>query len=230
MKFDSSRLSKTNRVKIAIVEKNVLLCECIASAVRSSTEYQVREFTCVSDLREAFKEFEPDLIIVDDSFVNKKWCSRKNCNALSTECQRKLTCKIILMVGDIRRLQVKDLVNKGVKGLYPKSSNLTNLILSIKTVLAGKMYFGPEFGQKTTNDPGSTLTTRQFEPQLLFNQKERIFLETICAGKSKKDAAAILNVSIRTIERLRRTLNKKTQTRTFAELISFSMKNHLLSG
>jgi DNA-binding CsgD family transcriptional regulator len=61
----------------------------------------------------------------------------------------------------------------------------------------------------------------------LFNEREKIVLKMICDGKTTKEMAEELNLSIRTIEWHRINLLKKTQSTTISGLVLFAVRHNI---
>ena len=58
-------------------------------------------------------------------------------------------------------------------------------------------------------------------------KRERQIVELICTGKTNKEIANLLCLSVRTIEVHRNSINKKTNTKNVADLVVYAVKNGL---
>ena len=114
----------------------------------------------------------------------------------------------------------------GAMGYLPKSAASTELELAIATVLEGEKYVSPELSRRTFLDHAREsdtsrsvdLTPRQIE-----------VLRMIADGKSTKDIARALNISVKTVESHRAQLMDRLNIHDVAGLVRHAIKRGLVS-
>ena len=118
----------------------------------------------------------------------------------------------------------------GAKGYLLKDSAEGDLIEAIKSVTRGKTFFSPEITKMLAEDYVREISTRGIEDSYeLLTPREREILQLLAEGKSNKDIAGLLNLSLYTVETHRRNLQDKLNLHSFAELILYAVRKGVIS-
>jgi DNA-binding NarL/FixJ family response regulator len=116
---------------------------------------------------------------------------------------------------------VQGMIRAGAMGYVLKTCSLTELVMAIRIVAAGKMYLMPDVTNHVVTKyrlPGNGSTS----PDL--TQREREVLQLVAEGHSTKSIASHLNVSIKTVESHRWRLTQKLGLHNTAELTKYALK------
>ena len=171
------------------------------------------------------QELLPDLIIMDVTMPELN----------GIEATRQILAiapgiKVIALSMNSDSRFVLNMFRSGVSGYLLKECSQGELVKAIRTVIKEKTYLGPGIsdivikdfltGWQTTNDSAfSTLTP-----------KEREVLQLLAEGKSTKQIAETLYISIKTVESHRKQLMDKLEIRSVAELTKYAIREGLTSG
>jgi len=118
----------------------------------------------------------------------------------------------------------------GAKGYLLKDSAENDLIEAIRAVSEGKAFFSPEISKILVEDYVRDMRKRGAEDSYeLLTAREREILHLLAEGKSNKDIAASLNLSLYTVETHRRNLQDKLNLHSLAELILYAVRKGLIS-
>lgn len=118
----------------------------------------------------------------------------------------------------------------GARGYLVKDSAEGDLIEAIKVVHDGKAFFSPEVSKMLVEDYVREIRTRGVEDSYqLLTAREREILHLLAEGKSNKEIASLLNLSLFTIETHRRNLQEKLNLHSLAELILYAVRKGLIS-
>jgi DNA-binding NarL/FixJ family response regulator len=118
----------------------------------------------------------------------------------------------------------------GAKGYLLKDSAENDLIEAIRAVSAGKAFFSPEISKILVEDYVRDMRKRGAEDSYeLLTSREREILHLLAEGKSNKDIASSLNLSLYTVETHRRNLQDKLNLHSLAELILYAVRKGLIS-
>jgi len=121
-------------------------------------------------------------------------------------------------------------LNAGAKGYLLKDSAENDLIEAIKAVSQGKAFFSPEISKILAEDYVRELKKRGAEDSYeLLTSREREILQLLAEGKSNKDIATSLNLSLYTVETHRRNLQDKLNLHSLAELILYAVRKGIIS-
>ena len=118
----------------------------------------------------------------------------------------------------------------GAKGYLLKDSVEGDLIEAIKAVREGKTFFSPEVSKMLVEDYVREIKSRGFEDSYqLLTSREREILQLLAEGKTNKEIAGSLNLSVHTVESHRRNLQDKLNLHSFAELVLYAVRKRVIS-
>jgi DNA-binding NarL/FixJ family response regulator len=112
----------------------------------------------------------------------------------------------------------------GVRGYLLKSDAKEHLYAAVEAVAEGRSFFT---GSVSTRLLDSFLTSERTQPDLLTG-KERVVAQLIAEGKSNKESARILNLSIKTIETHRANTMNKLGISSTAALVRYTVRTKLI--
>lgn len=117
----------------------------------------------------------------------------------------------------------------GARGYLLKDSAEDDLIHAIHAVSEGKAFFSPEISKMLAEDFVREVRARGSEDSYeLLTSREREILHLLAEGKSNKDIAELLNLSVYTVESHRKNLQGKLNVHSLAELILYAVRKGLI--
>lgn len=118
----------------------------------------------------------------------------------------------------------------GARGYILKDGKEGELVDAIFAVAAGKAYFSPDVSRLLVDDYVRTLAQRGLEDSYeLLTPREREIFQLLAEGRSNKDIAAALNLSLYTVETHRGNLMQKLNLRSLPELILYAVRKGLIA-
>ena len=124
---------------------------------------------------------------------------------------------IVLTVHEAGEYAIRAL-REGAAGFLPKSAASTELEQAIQTVLDGEIYISPEMLKKTVI---KGTTKRELLDTLSPRQRE--VLRLIAEGRTTKQIAAELGISVKTVETHRAQLMERLNIRDVAGLVRYAI-------
>ncbi|HEY4088597.1 MAG TPA: response regulator transcription factor [Bryobacteraceae bacterium] len=128
--------------------------------------------------------------------------------------------KILFVTMQTERIYVEEAFRAGGMGYVLKQAAGAELLLAIQTVLAGARYLSPRIGvdlDKIEAHPPNRRTVGGL------TARQREVLQLVAEGKSMKEIAWILRISVRTVEFHKQSLFQDLGIRTTAELIRYAL-------
>ena len=114
--------------------------------------------------------------------------------------------KVLVFSAAIEAHYVHDAITAGVAGFVVKDASLETLAQALRTVADGKQFFGPEMAgvlrellQRSSSTSGRAK---------LLSHREREVLREIAQGRASKEIAAKFELSVFTVENIRRRIRK----------------------
>ncbi len=118
----------------------------------------------------------------------------------------------------------------GAKGYLLKDSAESDLIKAIEVLSKGKAFFSPEISKVLAEDYVREMNVRGAEDRYdLLTPREREILQLLIEGRSNKDIAGLLNLSLYTVETHRKNLQSKLNIHGFPELILYAVRRGIIS-
>ena len=127
---------------------------------------------------------------------------------------------IVLTVHEAGEYAIRAL-REGAAGFLPKSAASTELEQALKTVIGGEVYISPEMSRKTRIDVGKGTTKRELLDTLSPRQRE--VLRLIALGRTTKQIAQELGISVKTVETHRAQLMERLGIRDVAGLVRYAI-------
>lgn len=214
------------RIRVLLADDHQLM----RSGVRLMLEREA-DLTVVgeaSDGREAValeKTLRPDVVVMDIGMSNLNGIEAAR---LMTQERPELAVMILSMHAD--ETYVLQALRAGVRGYLLKDSAEADLIKAVHVVAGGKSFFSPAVSKVLLDDYVRKLKRHGTDdPYELLTPREREILQLIAEGKSNKDIANLLDLSVYTVESHRANLMEKLNLRGLPELILYAVRKGIIS-
>ena len=121
-------------------------------------------------------------------------------------------------------------LNAGAKGYLLKDSAEVDLVRAIRAVAGGKPFFSPEIAKTMLEDYRRYLQQRNLQDSYdLLTDREKEVLQLLAEGKSNKEVATLLDVSVYTVETHRTHLMQKLDLHNTAEIVLYAVRKKIIS-
>jgi DNA-binding NarL/FixJ family response regulator len=118
----------------------------------------------------------------------------------------------------------------GARAYLLKDSAEHDLIAAVIAVSEGKAFFSPAISKMLVEDYMRQMQERQIEDSYeLLTTREREVLQLLAEGRNNKEVAAILNLSLYTVETHRGNILQKLNLHSGAELILYAIRKGVIS-
>jgi DNA-binding NarL/FixJ family response regulator len=121
---------------------------------------------------------------------------------------------------------VLDALRAGVRGYVLKKQAAADLVRAIREVAGGRVYLSPGVGAAVVD----ALRTGGPAPAERLTPREREVLQLVAEGKTTKEIATILNVSVKTADSHRTRLMQKLDIHDVAGLTRCAIRLGLIQG
>jgi DNA-binding NarL/FixJ family response regulator len=176
----------------------------------------------------AFQELRPDLVLLDIGLplLNGIEAARQ-IKRISPDA------RILILTMQTDKIYVEEALRAGASGYVGKQSAANELVKAIRTVLLGRTYVSASIAARTGRAGWPVGATQSVGYHLTPRQRE--VLQLVAEGKSLKEIAHILHISVRTVEFHKTGIMEELGLHTTAELtamlaITVSLKSQGLNG
>ena len=170
------------------------------------------------------RQLKPDVVIMDISMpdMNGVEATRRICKEIPTT-------KIVVLSMHHKRQFVIDMLKAGVSGYILKTDVLDDQIRAVKAAAANEVYLSSKITGFVAHDYTSNLSASEQSASAVLTPREQEVLQLISEGKSTKESALHLNVSIKTIESTRRQIMQKLDIYNVADLTKYAINEGITS-
>jgi DNA-binding NarL/FixJ family response regulator len=119
---------------------------------------------------------------------------------------------------------VREILRAGAQGFLLKDANDQDLLAAVRAVGQGQGYISPSVSEAVLSDYRRHVT----DPIDLLTSREREVLQLIAEGKTNKEIAAVLNLSVYTVDAHRGRIMEKLNLHSTSEIVRFAMRNGLI--
>lgn len=138
---------------------------------------------------------------------------------------------LILSMHDSEDL-VRSVLGTGIKGFVLKSDAANSLVTAVEAVARHKPFFTSNISRILLDAylrdtvHADVAATRVEEP----TTREREIIQLLAEGKSNKEIADLLNVTVKTVETHRSNLMRKLHLHNLADVIRYAIRNRLVEA
>lgn len=119
---------------------------------------------------------------------------------------------------------VREVLRAGARGYLLKDSGAEDLVSAIRAVAKGESWLSPAVSNAVLDDYRRHVT----DPIDLLTSREREVLQMLAEGKTNKEIAAILNLSVYTVDAHRGRIMEKLNLHSINELVRFAVRKGLI--
>ncbi len=205
--------------QVLIVDDHPLIRQGMRSLLEKHGFTVVGEGVDGREATQLAQELEPDVAVLDLAMplLNGLDAARE----ITRTSRRTKTILVTIHTAD---QYVLEALKAGVRGYVLKSQATAELVQAIQEVMHGGRYLSPGISEAVvqaylakTDLPSDPLTPR-----------EREVLQLIAEGKTTKDIAGLLGVSIKTVESHRVRIMEKLDIRQTAGLVRYAIRRGLI--
>lgn len=208
-------------MKILIADDHVMIRNALAFLVNTQPDMDV--VADAADGHEAFMIVENspiDLVLMDISMPPGE-------NGLLTTKRLKETfpeVKVIILTMYDDHSYVREAMEANADGFILKTANDETLIKTIRKVYGGERYYDGYTEQEL-----SEITLEKEDPLYAsLSKREKEVLPLVALGYNNKQIAERLFISVKTVEVHKANIRKKLKLESYASLLQYSLKNHLI--
>jgi two-component system response regulator NreC len=170
------------------------------------------------------RELMPDLVIMDVSMPDMN----------GMEATRQIVAefpaaKVIALSMHSDTLFATEMLKSGASGYLLKDCAFEELARAIRTVMDGKTYLSPSISSVVVEDYLHRLSKTDFSNADVLTNREREVLQLLAEGKSTKQIALKLHISVKTVETHRRQIMEKLDIHSVAELTKYAIRKGFTS-
>ncbi len=209
-----------NKIRILLADDHKLVRQGFRLILVSQEDMDVVGETANGrEAVELAKTLKPDVVIMDVTMPELNGIE-------ATRRIREISPHIRVLALSVHRdsVYVREIIRAGAEGYLLKESADTDLLAAVRAVAEGQSYLSPEVQGAILKDYRKHVTN----PLDLLTSREREILQLIAEGKTNKDIASGLNLSVYTVDGHRTRIMEKLNLHSVGELVRFAIRNGLV--
>ena len=119
---------------------------------------------------------------------------------------------------------VREILRAGARGYLLKDAFDSDLVAAVRAVARGEGYLSPAVSDAVLTDYRKHVT----DPLDLLTSREREILQMLAEGKTNKEIATSLELSVYTVDAHRGRVMEKLNLHSIGELVRFAVRNGLI--
>jgi DNA-binding NarL/FixJ family response regulator len=180
------------------------------------------------DGREAVRmaeELSPDIVIMDIAMPNLN-----GIQATTQLVKKNPQIGVIILSMYSDETYLTRTLAAGAKGYLLKDSADQDLYRAVELVAQGKPYFSPAIADTLLEDYMRQLQQRGLQDSYdLLTEREKEILQLLAEGRTNKDVASLLNLSINTVETHRTRIMQKLGLHSTADIVLYAVRKRIIS-
>lgn len=213
--------------QILIADDHEIVRHGVRNLISSVADYECcAEAITGRDAVRLAEELQPDVAVLD--------ISMPELNGIEAARQILKVCPatkiLIFTVHDAERL-VYEVFNAGAHGYILKSDAGRHLLSAIESVLAGRHYFSSRVSEVLFESfQKKDLPHVAAEDASKPTSREREIIQLLAEGRSNKEVASALGISVKTAETHRAAIMRKLGLHSIGELVRYAIRNHIIEA
>jgi DNA-binding NarL/FixJ family response regulator len=207
--------------------------EVVRTGLRALLEEQpgwevVAEAVDGRDAVEKASKFKPDAVVIDIAMPSLNGLEAVR-QILKAVPQAKV---LVLTMYDSDPL-IQQVLQAGARGYLLKSDAGRDLVSAIDALRRNKTFFTPKVSQMVLDgylDKNPKEKQADNEESLRLTSRQREIVQLLAEGKSSKEVAAVLGLSVKTAETHRANIMRKLDCHSVTELVRYAIRNHIIAA
>ena len=206
-----------NPYRIVLADDHSLFRQGLKSILEGEGDFEVvDEAGDGLELIALMDRVKPDLIILDISMPNLR-----GIDTIPEIKRIHPEVKILIVTMHKDKEYLFQAISRGADGYFLKKDAGNELFSAIEKIRKGKVYVPPILSESLDQYWDDI---REKTPKTILTNREREVLSLIAGGKSNKEIADILYISVHTVERHRANLTEKLNLKRTADLVKYAIE------
>lgn len=214
-----------HKIKCLLVDDHTLVRQGIRQLLDRETDLEVvGEAACAEEGVTKTRELRPDIVLMDVAMPGLS----------SFEAVRQIRkhspgSKVLFLTMYDDEEYVVECMEAGAAGYILKDAPIQQLITAVRDVYRGEKYLSPQVLSKMIDvfqgerlKPNTKLRVSRLTP------RERHVVKLLAEGRSAKEIATLLELSVRTVESHRFNLMHKLNVHNRAQLVAYAVRKKII--
>jgi DNA-binding NarL/FixJ family response regulator len=210
----------TKKIRILLADDHAVVRQGFRMILAAEQDFEiVGEAANGKEAVELAERLQPDVVVMDVAMPELNGIEATRRLAESAPRTRVLA---LSMHKD--SAYVREILRAGARGYLLKDAFDRDLLMAVRAVAAGDGYLSPSVSDAVLSDYRKHVT----DPIDLLSSREREVLQMLAEGRSNKEIATLLKLSVYTVDAHRGRIMEKLNLHSIGELVRFAVRSGLV--
>jgi DNA-binding NarL/FixJ family response regulator len=216
-------------LRVLVADDHEIVRKGLRSILEEQPGWQVAGEACDGrQTVEKAKALKPDVSVVDVSMpgLNGLEATRQ---MLKNDAESKV---LILTMHESDPL-IREVLDAGARGYLLKSDASRDLVNAVEAIRLNKTYFTARVAQMVLDgylDKKPKVATDTELPASRLTPRQREIVQLLAEGKSSKEVAVALGLSVKTAETHRANIMRRLDCHSVSELVRYAIRNNIIQA
>lgn len=207
-------------LRIVLADDHVVMREGLKSLVNAQPDMQVvGEADTGRAALERARELRPDVVVMD--------ISMPELNGIQATERLRAACpnvKVLGLTAHEEKGYLRQLLKAGASGCVVKRVAVEELVLALRMVAAGGVYFDPSLVEEVICGYTGKRKPRGMTQNNNLTEREEEVLRLVAWGYTNKEVANYLRISVRTVETHKVNLMEKLDFKSRTDIVRYALR------
>ena len=212
-------------LRILIVDDHAVVRRGVRSLLESEEGFEITgEATTGREAVDMARRLQPDVVVMDLSLPELN-----GLDATRQILKDSPRSEILVLTMHHSEELARDVLQAGARGYVLKSDADQSLIAAVKNLSEHKPFLSSKVTEFVLDDYlRRTDALDEALTREAVTAREREIIQLLAEGKSNKEAASTLGISVKTIEAHRANIMRKLRLRSVSELVRYAIRNKIV--
>ena len=213
-----------SKIRVLIADDHAIVREGVRALLKLSDDIEVvGEAANGQEAIEAARDLSPDVILMDIAMPGLG-----GLEATLEIRKENPSAKILVLTQYEDREYIRRFLKAGVSGYVLKKSAGADLTATIRAVNRGGLVLDPEVAREAMREQAATASSGASDLYEALTDREKQVLKLLAEGRSNKEVADLLDISVKTAMSHREHIMQKLDLHSRTELIKFALQKGVI--
>ncbi len=213
-------MSTNRKIRVIIADDHALVRKGFALILAREKDMEVvGEASNGREAVELAQQLQPEVVVIDVSMPELNGI--EGTRRISELCPR---TRVLALSMHRDAVYVREILRAGSRGYLVKDADDDAFLMAVRAVARGEAYISPAVADAVLSDYRRHVT----DPLDLLTTREREVLQMIAEGKTNKEIANTLNLSVYTVEAHRGKIMEKLNLHSAGEIVRFAIRSGVI--
>jgi DNA-binding NarL/FixJ family response regulator len=174
------------------------------------------------------EKFQPDVVVLDIAMPELN----------GVEAARRIlkvspNTEILVLSVHYSDQLIREILDAGIRGYIVKSDSDRDLAVAVEALGNHKPFFTPQVTElilNNFNNKGEPLAEKPESIGGRLTSREREIIQLLSEGRSSKEVASVLSISVKTAETHRSNIMRKLEMHCVSQLVRYAVRNQIIEA